>query len=299
MELRQLRYFIGLADEPDLTKAAKHAGLAPKVLLQHIAELEESLGCSLFRRHGEVLTVSAAGRVFYARAKELLEAAAAAAGEARAVAQTQGTHLRVGVFVPWLARRYAAAFKRFRLRHPQVQVRCVEMSEASIPAALRRNEIDLGFLEHVDVALRIELMVRRIEAMPSSILLPSSHALASRARVAMHELAGEPWVCWAESVFPGRRQLLLDAARAQGFHPNILVEAQSFSELVGTVASGKALAHVPRLGREKAPDDCASVPLAPSTVEFPVFIAWNHSAPEGHPAEELARDLIGTGAAAC
>lgn len=294
MELRHLRYFLSLADALDIEKTAKHVGLSPATLRKHINDLEESMGCSLFRRHGHSLTLSSAGQVFYPRAKELLSSAAAAAGEARATAEAQAQQLRVGHYGLWWMSRYAAGLRRFQQAHPGLKLQPLELPPAEIAGALRRGEIDIALLEQVDVALRIEVKVRRIEALPCELLIPHTHALAKRSRIRLQELLEETWLSWDEVLQPGRRQLLLDAAKELDSRPCIAQELESLEAMLVQVGEGVGIGYAPALGLELPGSTVVRAALHPSVIEFPVFIAWRKDAEHLEVLEAFAKALLGT-----
>ena len=292
MELRDLRYFITLADELDVDVAAKHVGLSPSVLRRHILDLEESLGCSLFRRHGESVTVSAAGQVFYPRAKDILASAAAAAGEVRATAAALASRIRVGHYGLWWMRRYAPALKRFHHQNPGLQLNPMEMMPVDLASALRCGDVDIALMEHVDVALRIEMKVRRIEALDTCILLPKAHRYAKRVKVAFHELIEETWLSWDEHLYPGRRHLLLQAASALNERPCISQEVVDEEALHAQILAGNGIGYAAYHQCAELPAGLRCVRLVPSVMEFPVFLAWRKDADNFEQLELLAKCLL-------
>ena len=293
MELKHLRYFIALADEPHFERAAKHCGLSASVLSRHISDLEESLGCSLFRRKALQVSLSAAGQVFYGRAKDILASAAAAAGEVRATAAALASQIRIGHSGLWWMKRYAAAVSRFKHDCPGIHLHPLEQAcPAELPGALRRGEMDMALMEHVDVAMRIEFKVRRIEALGGLIVLPASHPLAKRKKIAFRELSEEVWVAWNDRLFPGRKHLLLDAAEAAHFRPCVAQDADSDYSLYDLVASAGMIGFIGHEPAEEMPRGTVLVPLHPASIEFPIFLAWRKDSENIEQMEALAALLL-------
>jgi DNA-binding transcriptional LysR family regulator len=292
MELRHLRYFLALADNPRMDRAAKHCGLSASVLSRHISDLEDSLGCSLFRRKGNTVSLSAAGQVFYQRAKDLLTSAAAAAGEVRATAAAMASQVRIGHSGLWWMKRYAGAIARFRHECPGIHLHPIEATPAELPGALRRGEIDMALMEHVDLELRIEFKVRRIEALAAQIALPEGHRLAHRKRLRLRELAEEVWIGWNERLYPGRRHLLLDAAESARFCPCIAQDAESDFALYDLVAGGGSVGYLAHEPAAEMPRGVTLVPLSPAVIEFPVFLVWRKDADNQTQLEALAAQLL-------
>lgn len=292
MELKQLRYFIALADDPHLERAAQHCGLSASGLGRRISELEESLGCSLFRRKGHHVSLSAAGQVFYQRAKDLLTSAAAAAGEVRATAAALASQIRVGHSGLWWMQRYTGALARFRHENPGLNLHPMEYVPAELPGALRRSELDMAFVEYVDVALRIEFKVRRVEALPALIALSTGHRLAKKRKLSLKDLAEEVWVGWDEKFFPGRSHLLLDAAESERFLPCIAQDADSDFALYDLVSTGELVGFLGHKPEGDMPVGVKLIPLQPAVIEFPLFLAWRRDADNFEQLETFAHHLL-------
>jgi DNA-binding transcriptional LysR family regulator len=292
MELRHLRFFVCLAEELDVASAAKHCGLTPSVLRRHISDLEESLGCSLFRRRGTGVSLSAAGQVFFHRAKELLASAANAVGEVRATAEAMANHVRVGHYGGWWMNRYSSGLKRFSAMHPEVRLQPAQYLPADLAASLRRGEIDLAFMEHVDVGLRIDFKIKRIEVIPSVILLAVDHPLAKRKRVSLKQLDESVWVVWDERVYPGRRHMFLDATAQARILPCIARDAENEEALYEQVIASNAIGYAPQV-LSQIPEGIALVNLHPQVLEFPVFLAWRRDSDNIEQLESFAECVVG------
>lgn len=259
---------------------------------RHIADLEESLGCSLFRRKGAHVSLSAAGQVFHQRAKDILASAAAAAGEVRATAAALASQIRIGHSGLWWMQRYSSALARFRHEYPAIHLHPLEAVPAELPGALRRGELDMALMEHADVAMRIEFKLRRVEALPALVVLPAGHDLAKRRKLSLKDLASEVWLGWDERLFPGRRHLLLDAAESARFCPCISQDVDSEESLYEMVAAGDAIGFVGHAPSSGALDGVCLVPLHPAEIEFPLFLAWRKDAENIDSLEALASQLL-------
>ncbi len=294
MELRHLRFFVCLAEEQDVTCAAKHCGLTPSVLRRHISDLEESLGCSLFRKHGTGVSLSAAGQVFLLRAKELLASAASAVGEVRATAEAATNQVRIGHYGGWCMKRYATGLKRFSGKHPEVRLQPAQFLPVDLAGALRRGEIDMAFMEHVDVGLRIDFKIKRIEAIPAVILMGVDHPLAKRKKVSLKQLNESVWVVWDERVYPGRRHMLLDASEQARMMPCIAWDAENEEAVFEQVVACNAIGYAPQV-LSQVPEGIALAVLHPPVLEFPVFLAWRRDSDNIEQLESFAECLIGSG----
>ncbi len=288
-----MRYFLALADERDAKRAARLCGLTPSLLGRHIVDLEESLGCSLFRRGASRLSLTAAGQVFYERSKELLASAAKAAGEARAVAAAPVSEIRVGHYGEWWKKRYASGLRRYSRESPDVRLHEACYEPSAVLDALKEGEVDMALLEEVDLGLRIDFNIRRLELRPAVVVLPSGHRHARRRWVSFADLREEVWVAWDERTFPGRRNRLLAAAQKAHFRPCIASDEQSEDGVFAQVSFSNAVGYLPAGLHGTPPEGVALVSLKPAVIEFPVYLAWRKDATLIEQLDLFASILLG------
>lgn len=290
MDLRRLRYFLALAEELNVARAAKRCGLTPSVLSGHISDLEDCLGCSLFHGRGSDVSLSAAGQVFLPRARELVDTASTAEGEVRASAKAAGSALRFGHFGEWWSQRFAAGLRQVKDRCPDLRLQPFEYTPADLLGSLRRGEIDMALLENVDVGLRIDFKVKQLARLPACILMGKEGPLAKKRKVSLKDLREAVWVVWDERVFPGRRHLLLDAAEKEGFVPCVAWDADSENSVAEQVLACDAVSYVPDTFPKK--DGLKTIPLKPAEIEFPVFLAWRKDAENIRELDAVAECLL-------
>jgi DNA-binding transcriptional LysR family regulator len=242
MELRQVRYFVAVAEERHFGRAADRLHIAQPSLSQQIRQLEAELGVRLLSRTTRRVDLTAAGAVFLERGREILAATEAALDEVRRVEAGVEGRLTVGC-VGSATYSLLPAFAR-TLREAMPQVDLTVRGEMLVPdqvAALRAGEIDLAILRPPIDDDRIVLDTVRRERL--LVALPEGHPLAARSRLRISELAAEPLIA-----HPGRsvmRRVTVDLAAGAGFEPRIVQEVAETSTLVMFVAAGLGVALVP------------------------------------------------------
>ncbi|HTZ35973.1 MAG TPA: LysR family transcriptional regulator, partial [Stellaceae bacterium] len=147
MELRHLRYFVAVAEEGHVTRAAERLGIQQPPLSQQIRALERELEAQLFHRKPRGVELTAAGRAFLDDAKAILARAEAAVAGARRAARGESGRIGIGFtssasFHPFVPR----TIRRFRERHPLVALALEESGTTELVAALRSNQIDAAFV---------------------------------------------------------------------------------------------------------------------------------------------------------
>lgn len=236
MELRQLRYFVALAEEGHFGRAAERVFVVQQALSGSIRNLEEELGVKLFERTTRRVQLTSAGTEFLSGARQILSLLDQSADRARRAAKGEVGRLAVG-FVSGLAfGGLPEVVQTFRARFPAVAVELLELTAAEQEQALREHRIDVGFvlLPVRDPALAREALWRQ----ELVVALPSGHPLASRERVRVEDLRDEPFVFFPRSVRAAYFDQVMALTTAAGFQPRIVQEAIEVPTLLSLVAAG-------------------------------------------------------------
>ncbi|TCK37054.1 LysR substrate binding domain-containing protein [Paraburkholderia sp. BL8N3] len=175
MELRQLRYFVAVAEEMNFTRAASRLHMTQPPLSRQIQQIEEAVGLPLFERGARPLKLTDAGRIFYEQAKRLVDESDEIVPLTRKLAEL--TERIVIGFVP--STLYGAipeVIRAFREAAPQIELSLIEMFTGEQVDALKGGRIDVGFgrLRFDDTRLLREVLLE--ESM--IVALPDSHPLA-------------------------------------------------------------------------------------------------------------------------
>jgi DNA-binding transcriptional LysR family regulator len=237
MELRQLRYFVAVAEELHFRRAAARLHISQPPLSQQIAALEGELGVTLLARTRRRVTLTPAGDAFLREARALLAGAEAAAGTARAIGAGQEGVLRVSFVGSALLSIVPGIVQRFRAARPRVQIQLRERSTAEQLEAIATGAADIGLLRppvSADPALAVRTVLREATV----VALPADHALAALRRVPLRRLASEPLVLFPREQAPGYHDLLTGRLAATGTTPQIVQYAPETITIIGLVAAG-------------------------------------------------------------
>lgn len=248
LEVRELRYFIAVAEELNFTRAAQRLHLSQPPLSQQIQALEQDLGVRLLERDKRNVSLTAPGRMFLDQARQILAMADEARTQVAEAAAGFSGHLKLAYTV---SVSFHPALPQTLLRlgqnAPNVRVWLSEMYSEPQFSALRNGQIDVGFVRDVPTheddarALRIDVIDRE----PLVLALPSGHRLAGRQRVELSEVAGDPFVVQPRELAATLYDRLVRLAAKASFHPVIRQHAQQINGLLALVAAGIGLALVP------------------------------------------------------
>jgi DNA-binding transcriptional LysR family regulator len=243
VELRQLTYFVAVADELNFTRAAARLRMAQPPLSQAIAKLERQLGVALFDRSSRQVALTAAGRVLLAEARDLIDRTGEIDRLVAAARDGQVWPLRVACVPSALSGVLPAVLPGFRAAHPRIRPIVRELEQQPQLEALRRGIVDVGLCRLTSAP--DGLAVHRLPDDRLECALPTGHPLAGTGPVHLAELAGEDFVAFPRAAAPIAYDALTAACAAAGFSPRIAYEVDNDQALLSIVACGLAVSLVP------------------------------------------------------
>jgi DNA-binding transcriptional LysR family regulator len=252
LNLRRLRYFVGVAEELHFGRAARRLNLSQPSLSIQIRALERDIGTPLLVRTQRRVELTSAGRVLLDDGRRLIGQAEAAVVHARRAAAGSVGSLSIGFVSTADYSILPPLVRSFRRKHPGVALRLLELTGDLQQALLLSGEIDLG-LSALPMPAP-DLMARLVFREPLIAAVPASHTLAKGARrIRLRTLAGEGFILFPRELAPGLYDLVIAACQRAGFTPHLAQEAIQMQTILGLVAAGLGVAIVPhcmsRLGR--------------------------------------------------
>ncbi len=249
MELRQLRYFVRVAEELHFGRAASLLGISQPPLSQQIRALEEELGLALFERTSRRVKLTEPGRILLLEAQRTLEQAGRTVEIARRVRLGEVGELSIAftasvAFVPAVT----SALFRFRHSHPNVHLRFQEAPRETQITDLAARKLDLGFIRGPGApSLPAGLVATPFVEEDLLVAMRSDHEFASNdAKVQLAALAAEPFIFYDRMLGSGFNENVFALFRSGGFEPHIVLEASGPTTLLGLVAAGFGVTVVSR-----------------------------------------------------
>ena len=270
MDLRQLRYFIALAETGNFHRAAERLNMAQPPLSVAIRKLEEELGAPLFERESRGVRLTDAGRAALPTARAAIEQAALVREVVRRGALGESGSISVGFVGSAISAALPRIIPAFRRKYPDVDMRLEEMTSVSIAEALASRSLDVG-LVRLPLMKPGDLAVSVIERDELVAALLADHPLARRRTLRIADLAGEALVLHGPvSVL---RSVVMLACQRAGFAPRIAQEATQVQTILSLVQSGLGIALVPAGMARIAPEGVKLLKLAdPLSIEMGVAV---------------------------
>lgn len=248
IDLRQLRYFVFVAEELHFGKAARRLNMSQPPLSQQIKALEEHLGVQLFKRTQRSVELTAAGQHLLPEARRLLQDMERIAEQTKQAEAGQTGFLRIGLnfsapFHPFTTKLLQA----FHTKYPHVRIELVlheknnllelaDLSGAQLDAAL--IWMDEGFKR--DDILRLDLATDDLQA-----AVPAHHPLAKKSKIHISELAALPLIAQPRYAGTQRYEQIIRAFGQISSEPNIVYEAMQMPLVMNMIAAGQGVSLLP------------------------------------------------------
>jgi DNA-binding transcriptional LysR family regulator len=278
MELRQLRYFVTLAEELHFGRAAEREHIVQSALSQQVQRLERELGVRLLERSTHRVALTAAGVVFLVEARQILAHADRAAAVARSAVGASAP-LRVGIIdssydsMPQILHEVQA-------RYPGLVIHQVEATVPEQYQQLIDGRLDVGVGRAALAPPQIASLLFRQD--PLGVLVPTRHPFAELEDVSVAALAAEPLLLSEEARAPEFNQFTVEMCRAAGFTPTVYGgTVESIRAAADLVAKGRCLYCVPSSCITALPGTVWR-PLTEPASYYPWSVLWRASEDSGH-----------------
>ena len=272
MEIRQLTYFVAVAQNGSFSRAAEMLSLSQPTLSLAVKKLEEELGVRLFYSFNKRQELTDEGRTLLESARQLLE------DYQRTVEQVQTSrNSRSGTFTLGLSPLFGACFfgdliPQFNQEYPNIRIIMIEDGANKIDEQIAGGQVDIA------VTLKTERLATfancHFTTQRNVALLHRSHPLAGEASVTVAQLREDPFAIFNQDFI--LHQQIMSACHSAGFRPKIALLSSQWDFMVEMVAKNHAVSILPKPVLDKHPDpNVVCVPLSDSMKYWDIALAWN------------------------
>lgn len=271
MELRHLRYFVAVAEEQNITRAAARLHVSQPPLSRQIRDLETELGVSLLHRGSRSVRLTDAGKVFLDEARAVLNRADEAIRTVRAIADGERGDLHVGYAPSLTVELLPLALREFDRLRPGVRVTLHDLSTEEMLRGLRDQSLHVALTIRPPTSVMSGLVFRELRRYQVRLAVPTGHPLAHGAKPRLSQVWKERLLAYTKSDYPEYYEWLEDLAGAS-IKPYVAEEHDSSSSLVAAIEAGRGIALVPESFSCFVGSRLTLRPLASKLDPFPVGV---------------------------
>ncbi|WP_299527592.1 LysR family transcriptional regulator [uncultured Streptomyces sp.] len=294
MELRQLEYFVAVAEERNFTRAAERVRISQSGVSAQIRRLERELGANLFDRSTRVVALTSAGEAALAHARSVL---AAAGSVGRAVTDVTGLvqgRLTVGMVAGCTITPWFDALAAFHAAHPGVELALREDDSTRLADDVRSGAVDLALIGAASTTPEgldsLTIVSERLV-----VAVPHGHPLARLPHVTLDDLSAHPVICMPPGT--GLRAVFDRACAVRDLRPRIAVEAGAADAIAALAVRGLGAAVLSESMARHYRDHLTARPLTDAEEPALLALVWRarHN-PAAEALVERAREAFGVGA---
>jgi DNA-binding transcriptional LysR family regulator len=273
MNLRQLRYFLAVADTLHFGRAAIALNMAQPPLSAQIKQLETDLGVLLFERTKRRVQLTAAGEVLQKEARQVLaqlelarqKTQQAGRGELGQLSIAFVSSAMYSVLPPWL--------RQFRQRYPQVELTLQEATGVEQVEGLLSGRLDMGFVRP-PIHHHPSLDSQSVWQEPLLLALPEGHALSAQAKVSIHDLADEHFILILRPLAMEMHDNIIGFCAQAGFSPQVVQTAAQLQTVLGLVAAQIGVAILPAAAQKLRREGVCYRPFIERTPMVELRVIW-------------------------
>ncbi len=290
MELRHLRYFLAVAAEGHITRAAEKLGMQQPPLSQQIRALERELEVQLFRRLARGVELTSAGKAFQAEAQSIVDQIEHARASTRRASRGEIGRIAVGFttsapFHPFVP----SVIRAFNETYPSVSMALDENGSLELLSSLREQKLDAAFVR-TPVASEGDIASLLLFEEQMVIAFPKGHPLIGpprqqRAGLPLKKLAAETFIGYRRPSGPGLYDAVIAACHSCGFSPRTGQDAPRMSSTLNLVAAGIGISIVPESLQRMNLHGVVYRALKDAQLRAPMFMATR----KGDPSPVLRR----------
>jgi DNA-binding transcriptional LysR family regulator len=239
MELRHLRYFVGVAEMENVSRAALKLHVSQPALSAQIRDLEDQIGFQLLERTAKSVRLTKAGRAFLDEARAVLQRADEAVNKARSIAAAEPSELHVGYSPTPVAEILPRTLRAFQRAMPKVHVRLQDWSNQAILDGVRDGQLQLGLIVSPPKASSLrDLRYEELFHERVCVAVAPQHPFARRRAIPLTEVAAEPLIGLTHEDYPEYHDYLSILFSKVKQKPRVVEEYDSMAGILSSVEAG-------------------------------------------------------------
>jgi len=273
MELRHFRYFLAVAEALNFTKAAALLRVAQPALSRRVQDLEDEIGVDLLKRSPRGVVLTAEGKVFLDKTRQILKLADESVEQVRALARGEEGELHMGYAPAPTVEILPPALAAFQKAFPRVRVLLHDFSEQELIEGLRNGRLELALMPRGTGPQSVGLEFETLRSYPICVAVAPTHRFARLKTITLEMVATEAMIGFNRKDYPEYYVGLDRIFEPLGIKPRVVVECDSSSSLITEIETGRGVAIASPVLRHASGKRLLYRPLTGTTEVLSVGIA--------------------------
>lgn len=290
MELRHLRYFVAVAEEQNITRAAHRLHVSQPPLSRQVRDLEQELGVFLLERGAKSVRLTAAGRLFLDEARAVLHRADEAVRSVQALAGRRRRELHVGFAPTPTVELMPRILRAFEKAAPDVRVQLHDLTPAEMLGGLSDGTLGAALAVREPRARFAGLEFHLLQTYRMGALMARGNRLCRRRKLSVEAVRREPLVVYRRCDYPDYHRALEQMLGTGPESWNVVEECDGALSLVSAVEAGRGIAVVPETAAIVAGQRALFIPFTPEPGRLEVGVCTRmNPTPDARRFSEIAR----------
>ena len=276
LDIRQLHYFVTVAEEEHVGRAAERLHISQSPLSRQIAQLEDRLGLTLFERSQQRIRLTADGRTFLAETQAFLTHAKRLESMARRLGSGDDGGLCIGYLENAMHSGVLnGALRELLAERPLIHIALYNYSNTAQLEGLRQRSLDVGLICEPVSPDDPELVSYQVLSDPMLLALPVSHPLAKARKFTPQDLAAQKWIGVIHKESVRTHDNFIAACAQAGFAPSITLEVSEPLAALGLVAAGLGVTMVQKSLHQQGPEGVVLHDIPWLNYRASLWVAWH------------------------
>ena len=246
MDMKQLKYFIAVAEELNFRRAAERLCITQPPLSQQIRQLEDELGTPLLLRNTRQVSLTPAGEYFLHKARHIIQQTHQVSHEVRDIGQQTVRPIRIGYSgTSTFVTPVMQALKDYASLHPDIRLNMTCTNAGDLQKQLLAGQLDLALIRSGQPPVSVEINYRHLSEEPFFLLIPQENSLAQATQVQPEQLKAITLITYRRSDNTALRQQIDRYLIENTCQPADIIEVSDIAAMVNMVQFGLGLSLLP------------------------------------------------------
>lgn len=288
MDIRQLKYFVTIVQEGQITRAAKKLNMAQPPLSQQLLQMEDELGVVLLERNGRNINLTEAGKSLYTRAQEILDLLDTTVTEIKETGEGLRGTLSIGTLRSYAYLSLSNQLYDFHRLYPKLTYKVLEGDPSQLINYLQDRRIEFA-ITRAPIPSDLNFHSTLLHKEKYLFIVPKQwEQYQSRTTITMKEIENIPMLLNHRSSGVGSFEAITNECLKHGFHPNIICECQDFTVLFSLLSSGLGATIQPKSTSLLFQQHVHIMEITDISITGEIILIW----PEGRILSKAAKTFI-------